>query len=595
MTSFEIVVRDSFEEFLGLPQSRLRVGPIDVANPPRGTVDPKLENWPVVYTLNNSQEIYIGETRSAFSRLRQHHQNSEKNRLDKLHVVIDKTFNKSAALDLESFLIRFFSGEGNFTVLNRNDGIVDTDYFNRQQYQETFDEIFEALRVRGLFSRSIEEIQNLDLYKFSPFKAPSAEQAVIGSGTVERFLDDMRVKTRGEEVIQGGAGTGKTVLAIYLLKLLRDIERRNLDEEIDTDTMFSEFFRQENQELLSGFTAGLVIPQQSLRESVSKVFRNTPDLGDTRILTPFQVGESEEVFDLLIVDEAHRLNQRANQSSGSLNKKFQSINESLFGKDSNEITQLDWVRARSRHRVLLIDYNQTVRPADISRSTVNDLIENAQARDRFFVLETQMRVKAGTDYPGFIRRLLDGVITDGTPDLGDTYEFGVFTSLEAMRATIKSRNEEYELSRVVAGFAWPWRSKKDKSLFDIEEDGLRLRWNSTDKDWINSKNSLEEVGSIHTVQGYDLNYAGVIIGRDLRMDPTTGEVIFDRQNYFDKKGMENNSRRGIRYNNEDILAYVKNIYSVLLSRGIRGTFIYVCDEPLREYFLRHLPQLDGEQ
>ena len=144
---------------------------------------------------------------------------------------------------------------------------------------------------------------------------------------------------------------------------------------------------------------------------------------------------------------------------------------------------------------------------------------------------------------------------------------------------------------MVAGFAWGWKSKADRSLFDIEEDGLRLRWNSTAKDWINAEGSVNEVGSIHTVQGYDLNYAGVIIGRDLRMDPKTGEVIFDRKNYFDKKGMENNPRMGIKYSNEDILAYVKNIYAVLLSRGIRGTFIYVCDEPLREYFLRHLPHL----
>src|SRR5699024_4048497 len=134
----------------------------------------------------------------------------------------------------------------------------------------------------------------------------------------------------GEEVIQGGAGTGKTVMAIYLLKLLRDIERRDLSEEIDTDTMFSEFFMPGNQELLAGFTAGLVIPQQSLRESVTKVFRNTPDLGDTQILSPFDVGESAGMFDLLIVDEAHRLNQRANQPSGMQNKRFRLINETLF-------------------------------------------------------------------------------------------------------------------------------------------------------------------------------------------------------------------------------------------------------------------------
>lgn len=591
MTSFRVVEHNSFDEFLGLSRDRLQIGPIDVANPLRGASDTKLENWPVVYTLNNKKEIYIGETRNAISRLRQHHQNEEKRRLDKLHIIIDKTFNKSAALDLESYLIRLFSGEGKFTVLNRNDGIVDSDYFNRDRYQGVFDEIFDELRSRGFFTRSIAEIQNLDLYKFSPFKAPTAEQAIIGAGIVEQFLADRRGRVQGEEVVQGGAGTGKTVLAIYLLKLLRDIERRDLSEELDSDTMFSEFFTGEHKELLTGFTAGLVIPQQSLRESVKKVFQNTPDLGDTHILSPFDVGETDGTYDLLIVDEAHRLNQRANQPSGMQNKRFKQINESLFGKDQDELTQLDWIRQKSHHRVLMIDHNQTVRPADINKRTVGELVDSAKKNERYFVLETQMRVKAGTDYPEFIRQLLDGSLTSVTPDLGKEYEFGVFTDLAKMREAIRRRDEKYDLSRMVAGFAWGWKSKADRSLFDIEEDGLRLRWNSTAKDWINAEDSVNEVGSIHTVQGYDLNYAGVIIGRDLRMDPTTGEVIFDRKNYFDKKGMENNPRRGIKYSNEDILAYVKNIYAVLLSRGIRGTFIYVCDEPLREYFLRHLPHL----
>lgn len=160
-----------------------------------------------------------------------------------------------------------------------------------------------------------------------------------------------------------------------------------------------------------------------------------------------------------------------------------------------------------------------------------------------------------------------------------------------MRDAIIERDQEFELSRLVAGYAWEWKSKRDKNALDIEIDGLQLQWNSTDKDWINSRNSVHEVGSIHTVQGYDLNYVGVIIGPDLRMDPLSGHVYFDRSNYFDKKGLENNPRLGIKYSDQDILEYIRNIYAVLLTRGIRGTFIYVCDELLRDYLLRYLPHL----
>jgi DUF2075 family protein len=100
---------------------------------------------------------------------------------------------------------------------------------------------------------------------------------------------------------------------------------------------------------------------------------------------------------------------------------------------------------------------------------------------------------------------------------------------------------------------------------------------------VNSPTSAEEVGSIHTIQGYDLNYAGVIIGRDLYFDENAQRVAFSRENYFDKKGKENNPTLGIKYSDEDLLKYVLSIYRVLLTRGIKGTYVYVCDERLRVY------------
>jgi hypothetical protein len=134
----------------------------------------------------------------------------------------------------------------------------------------------------------------------------------------------------------------------------------------------------------------------------------------------------------------------------------------------------------------------------------------------------------------------------------------------------------------LSGFAWPWRSRDDPNSHDIEIEGKQLFWNRTATDWINSKTSSQEVGSIHTVQGYDLNYAGVIIGPDLTWDPVAERIMFDRRNYFDVKGRENNKQLGIEYSDHDILQFVLNIYRVLMTRGIRGTFVYVYDERLRE-------------
>lgn len=117
---------------------------------------------------------------------------------------------------------------------------------------------------------------------------------------------------------------------------------------------------------------------------------------------------------------------------------------------------------------------------------------------------------------------------------------------------------------------------------------MRLQWNTAVVDWVNSPRAVREVGSIHTIQGYDLNYAGVIVGRDLRWDATHERLVFDRSQHFDKKGMENNPQLGIKYSDEDLLRFVTNIYFVLLTRGIKGTYVYVCDPPLREHLNRFI-------
>jgi DUF2075 family protein len=173
-----------------------------------------------------------------------------------------------------------------------------------------------------------------------------------------------------------------------------------------------------------------------------------------------------------------------------------------------------------------------------------------------------------------------------TPTTFGDYELRLFDDLAEMRRAILAKDAEHGLSRLVAGFAWPWVSKNSPATPDIVLDGLSLFWNRTATDWINSETSLDEVGSIHTVQGYDLNYAGVIIGADLGYDPVTERVVFHRENYHDKKGKENNPRLGLVYSDEDLLEYVVNIYRVLLTRGIRGTYLYVVDPDLRLHLSR---------
>ncbi|PXA68300.1 DUF2075 domain-containing protein [Cryobacterium arcticum] len=568
--------------------------------------DHRNTNWPVVYVLDDAtasrpimrggrlNDVYVGESRNAVARMRQHLVAPDKRHLSTVRVIVDESFNKSVCLDLESYLIRMLAGDGSYRVLNRNDGITESDYFDRDRYQASFLEVFDQLRRDGVFTRSIPEIENSDLFKLSPFKALTLDQAVAVEGILEGLFEDLGSGATSTTVVQGEPGTGKTVVAIYMLKLLVDIANSVPTEDLDSDSLFSEFFGGEYKQRLSGIRIGLVVPQQSLRNSIKKVFKKTPGLKPDMVMTAFEVGESNEHFDLLIVDESHRLNQRANQPSGVQNKKFQMITEKLFGTDDTTKTQLDWIRAKSTHQILLLDAAQSVRPADLPPEVLSRLVERARAANRNYPLATQMRVRAGADYVGYVRLILGpaagGVSLPVRPETFEGYDLRMFDSVADMHAEIRRLDAEVGLSRLVAGFAWPWKTKTDKGAYDIEFDDAKLRWNSTQTDWIASPTSLDEVGSIHTVQGYDLNYAGVIIGPDLRYAAAEGRLTVDRAQYFDLKGKENNKVLGKVYTDEDLLRFITNIYAVLLTRGIRGTFIYVCDPALREHLRQFIPR-----
>jgi uncharacterized protein len=541
-------------------------------------------NWPVVYTISDKSQIYIGESANAASRMHQHLATPQRRHLERVQIILNEKFNKSVCLDLESHLIRYFAADEKFEVLNGNAGISESDYFQRDEYRKDFEELFEQLHKEGWLTRSVPELVNSNLFKYSPFKALNSDQAIALSGILEALLGDMENQNSAELVIQGDPGTGKTIVAIYLVKLIRDIAKHLPDEIAGQDSVFAEHFTEFNKDLLGMFRVGLVIPQQSLRKTVQDVFGKTPGLEKTMVLSPFDVGKSRETWDLLVVDEAHRLGIRANQSSAMQNKQFAEINERLYGHDDASITQLDWIRRQSRYRVLLIDSAQSIKPADLPKETVEKLASDARARSQLFPLASQMRVTGGEDYIEFVQKLLSEQ-PEKSRGFGE-YDLRFFDSFSEMQQEIRNRDSEHGLARLLAGFAWPWNSKNDKLAHDIEIEGKKLLWNRTATDWVSSKTSSEEVGSIHTIQGYDLNYAGVIIGSDLGFDEASQNITFQRENYFDKKGRENNDRLGIKYSDEDIRQYVLNIYRVLLTRGIRGTYIYVFDPALRRQLAR---------
>lgn len=184
----------------------------------------------------------------------------------------------------------------------------------------------------------------------------------------------------------------------------------------------------------------------------------------------------------------------------------------------------------------------------------------------------------------FVHSLLQGRLSsDASKFRSKDYEFTLFESLEPMVEQIRQRNQEYGLSRLIAGYSWEWKSAKDKAAFDIEIEGVQLRWNGTAIDWINTEASIDEVGCIHTTQGYDLNYSGIIFGNEISYDPIAKRIEIREDQYFDKNG-----KQSIK-DPEELRSFILNIYQTILLRGIKGTYIYACDPQLRAYFKSFVP------
>lgn len=290
------------------------------------------------------------------------------------------------------------------------------------------------------------------MFKLSPFKALNNDQAILVEGIIETLHNDIIEQKTSPLVVEGAPGTGKTVVAIYLLKLLSDIRRHNYEDPIDRDSQFAEFFTKDFTENLESFKVGIVIPQQSLGESVSKVFKKTPGLEGSLVFAPFGVGKSEETFDLLIVDEAQRLGQRANQSSAKQNSEYAEINKTLFGEDNYEFTQWDWIRKKSKHVIMMVDPKQTVRPADMPTNIIEGIIIEAEDNERYFRLIAQMRIRADQDYVQYVRDVFEQK-PHLKPECFSGYDLQFFDNLKEMRDAIMAQNAIHSLSRVVAGYA----------------------------------------------------------------------------------------------------------------------------------------------
>lgn len=546
-------------------------------------------NWPVVYIINNKKEAYVGETTDVSIRSNQHLANKVRKSLNTINVITDKTFNKSVILDLEAFLIKYMAADQTFKLQNSNGGMQNHNYYQREKYEKEFKNIWIRLKSKGLVRNDLKTIENSDLFKYSPYKTLTVDQYMIANDILSVLAEEITKKQPSIFVVHGGFGTGKTILGIYLLKLLcqaKDSEQIEVEED-ELEYNLSEMI---NNNSVKDFKIGLVIPMDNLRTTLKKVFKEVRGLSPKMVLSPNDVAKSDDIYDLLIVDEAHRLRRRQNLTQY---QSFDNNNEKLCLDQSG--TELDWILLKSKYQILLYDENQSIKPTDVRKEDFDQLMLRKNYHP--YYLETQLRcLLGGNEYVDYVK----AIFSDNSPQKKirfKKYDFKIYDNVNDMVETIKEKDKEYGLCRNVAGYAWAWKSKGTKlplhitqkdinnivsnGIYDIEIDGYKYIWNTKTKDWINSQNSVNEIGSIHTIQGFDLNYVGIIIGNELKYDNKDHKFIVDRTNYYDTKGKS-------ATDDKELLQYILNIYCTMCTRGMLGTYLYVCDDGLRAYLGQYI-------
>lgn len=537
---------------------------------------PKCKDWPVVYLINNDKELYIGETGAMLYRFKQHLHNYERRELTDINVLFNDQFNKSAILDIEQILIRMCSADNKFHLQNENAGQSSThDYYQRGMYQTKIEDIWKSLKQKGLVNNDYQSLINNDVFKYSPYTSLTEEQNDACSLAIDDIVRTLYEKRKGSFVINGCAGTGKTIVAISLIYKLVNAGKIRFDSsDVDYGSFeeYKEFFTlQKYIQVNRPLKVGFVVPMTSLRKTLKHVFSVTDGLSPGMVIGPSDVHDNE--YDVLVVDESHRLSTRKNISyMGAFDNKCREM-----GLVPEQSSQLDWILRGSKYQVFFYDRNQTVKGSDISDAEFRSKVGDCGS----YRLETQMRCKGGVKYIDYLSSIFN--CTQNVKLELDNYDFKIFDDVNNMVEAIKLRDREIGLCRNLAGYSWKWISKGmtydeaiKNGLEDIVIDGHSYVWNMSNSEWIISDNAVNEIGCIHTSQGYDLNYAGIIFGREIDYDESKGDIVINPELFFDtnvKKGIDQNTLK----------KYIINSYKVMMERGIKGCYVYVCNERLKKY------------
>ena len=374
------------------------------------------------------------------------------------------------------------------------------------------------------------------------------EQLVVFDKVLAAARGGFHDRRKQVMIVHGGPGTGKSVIALNLMaELLKD-----------------------------SYNAHYATGSKAFTETLRKIIGPRGEV-QFKYFNSYMSADLNDV-DVLICDEAHRIRETSNNR---FTKKAQRTN----------IPQIEELIRVSKVSVFFIDDWQIVRPNEIgSAKYIRDYAENRGCEVSEFELETQFRCNGSEAFVNWINNTLGVQDTANVLWTGDEgFEFEIMDSPAGLEAAIHEKVADGYSARLTAGFCWPWsKPQSDGTLVeDVQIDSWSRPWNAKsgagrlakgipkESLWAYDPNGIGQVGCIYTAQGFEFDYASVIFGRDLTYDPDNSRWIGDKTISHDSV---------VKRSKDQFVELVKNTYRVLLSRGMKGCYVYFMDKETERFF-----------
>ncbi|MED4532031.1 DUF2075 domain-containing protein [Metabacillus fastidiosus] len=516
-----------------------------------------LNDYPIVYILYNEKRptAYIGQTVHATRRMKDHLKDQKRSIYEHTILIGHKEFNQSATYNIETNLINYFIADNRYKLQNVSQTVKKQihNYYQKEYYNEqVFNKVWEKLRQEKLAFDTIENLKNKDIFKLSPYKELSEQQLEIKNKIIDFCKENIDKPGHHVYLIEGDAGTGKSVLLSSLFNTIQDYASDKSSKLADTNNY-------------------LLVNHSEMIKTYQSIAFSLPNLKKKNFLkpTPFinQMDKNSSTADIVLVDEAHLLLSKEDAYNN-------------FHYDN----QLEEIIKRSKISVIIFDPRQVLK---IKSYWNKDLLEHITQKyeSETFHLTDQFRINAGPEVPKWIDNFVSKKLLPVPKIENENYEIKIFQDSQEFKEAVIDKNEKYGLSRIVSTF--DYLHKKDGAEYYVDEDGLNMPWNITKNNvtWAEEPHTIKEVGSIYTVQGFDLNYVGVILGPSIGYDEENDQLLIDTSKYKDTEAFR--SRKDlIPEENEKVKEeIILNSINILMKRGVHGLYIFATDAKLRKKLL----------